>query len=167
MAQRKKRLCICSHHTSNLNFVFLSFCVYLFKNCPSHFLSHWESSVPVFSSKEHSSLPCKNRNKSLTLSYSVGNFEFPVWIEFYISVSSTGPPLIAATLVFFCSFVAKYFVLSQFSFSEFYYKYILSSRNVEYSMAIFTLGTIHILRNHCKMERGLLIAKSMENLLKD
>ena len=99
--------------------------------------------------------------------YSVGNFEFPVWIEFYISVSSTGPPLIAATLVFFCSFVAKYFVLSQFSFSEFYYKYILSSRNVEYSMAIFTLGTIHILRNHYKMGRGLLIAKSMENLLKD
>ena len=57
--------------------------------------------MPVFSSKEHSSLLCKNQNKSLTLSYSVGNFEFPEWIEFYISVSSTGPSLIAATLVFF------------------------------------------------------------------
>ena len=74
VAQRKKRLCICSHHTANLKFLFLSLCVYLFKNCPFQFLSHWESADPVFCS----SLPCKNQNKSLTLSYLVGKFKFPV-----------------------------------------------------------------------------------------
>ena len=73
VARWKKRLCICSHHAANLNFLFLSLCVYLFKNCPSQFLSHWESAEPVFCSDELIGLPCKNKNKSLTLSYLVGN----------------------------------------------------------------------------------------------
>ena len=40
-------------------------CIYLFKNCPSQFLSHWESAEPVFCSEELSFLPFKNQNKSL------------------------------------------------------------------------------------------------------
>ena len=34
----------------NLNFFFLSLFVYLFKNCSSQFLSHWESAELVFCS---------------------------------------------------------------------------------------------------------------------
>ena len=66
----------CSHHTAN--FLFLSLCVYLFKNCPSKFLSHWESAETVFCREELGSLPCKNQNKSLTLGYLVGKFKFAV-----------------------------------------------------------------------------------------
>ena len=33
-------------------FLFLSLCVYLFKNCPSQFLNHWESAEPMFCSEE-------------------------------------------------------------------------------------------------------------------
>ena len=62
-------------NTAYLNFLFLSLCVYLFKNCPQ-FLSYWESAKPEFCSEELSSLPCRNQNKSLTLSYVVGKFEF-------------------------------------------------------------------------------------------
>ena len=80
----KKRLRICSHHTANLNFLFLSLCVYLFKHYPSQFLSHWESGKPVFCYEELSSLPCKNQNKSLILNYVVEKFKFAVCWEFYI-----------------------------------------------------------------------------------
>ena len=86
-------MCISSHHTANMNFIFMSLCVYLFKNFPSQFLSYWESAEPMFFSEELSSLPCKNQNKRLTLSYLVEKFKSCVCWEFYISVSSTGPPL--------------------------------------------------------------------------
>ena len=58
-------------------------CVYLFKNCPSQFFSHCESAEPVFCSKELSSLPFKNQNKSLALSYLVGKFKFAVLLRSY------------------------------------------------------------------------------------
>ena len=57
-----------SHHKANLNFLFLSFCVYLFKKCPSQFLSNWELADPVFCSEQLRCLPYKNQNKSQTLS---------------------------------------------------------------------------------------------------
>ena len=74
VAQWKKPFCICSHHTANLNFLFLPLCVYLFNSCPSQFLSNLESAEPMFCSEELSSLPCKNQNKSLTLIYFGENF---------------------------------------------------------------------------------------------
>ena len=78
VARWKVHLCMCSHHTANLNFLFLSLCVYLFKNCPSQFLSHWDSAEPVFCSEELGSLTYKNQNNSLILSYLVGKFKFAV-----------------------------------------------------------------------------------------
>ena len=33
--------------SANLNFLFLSLCVYLFKTCPSEFFSQWELAEPV------------------------------------------------------------------------------------------------------------------------
>ena len=57
---------------SKFEFSFLSFCVCLFKNCPSQFLSHRESAEPVFCSEELINLPCKNQDKSLALIYLVG-----------------------------------------------------------------------------------------------
>ena len=47
VARWKKVLCI-YHHTANLNFRLLSLSVYLFKNCPSQFLSHCELAETVF-----------------------------------------------------------------------------------------------------------------------
>ena len=42
---RSPCLCICSHHTANLNFSFpVTLCSNFFKNYPSQFLSHWEYS---------------------------------------------------------------------------------------------------------------------------
>jgi len=81
VARWKKRLCVCSHHTANLNFLFLSLCIYLFKNFPSQFFSHWKSAEPVFCSEDLSNLHCKNQNKSLPLSYLVGKFKFVVCWE--------------------------------------------------------------------------------------
>ena len=46
--------------SANLNFLFPSLCVYLFKICPSQFFSHWELSEPVFCSEELSFHPFKN-----------------------------------------------------------------------------------------------------------
>ena len=63
---------------SQFEFSFLlSLCVYLFKNCPSQFLSHWELAKPVFYNEELGCLPYKNQN--LTLSSLVGKFNFAVW----------------------------------------------------------------------------------------
>ena len=50
-----------SQHTAKFAFCFL--CVYLFKNCPSQFLNHWESPEPVFCSEELSFLPYKNQKE--------------------------------------------------------------------------------------------------------
>ena len=61
----------------NLNFLFMSLCVYLFKKCPSQFLSNRELVEVVFCNKER--LPYKNQNQSLTLSSLVGKFKFAVW----------------------------------------------------------------------------------------
>ena len=66
--QLKKLLRTNSYHKANLNFLFLSFCVYLFKKCPSQFLSIWELADPVFCSEQLRCLPYKNQNKCLTLS---------------------------------------------------------------------------------------------------
>ena len=68
-----------TNNTANLNFLFLSCCVYLFKTCPSQFLSHWELAEPVFCSEELSCLPYKNQNQSLTFSSLAGKFKFAVW----------------------------------------------------------------------------------------
>ena len=43
--------------SANLNFLFLSLCVYLFKTCPSQFFSHWELAEPVFCCEELSCHP--------------------------------------------------------------------------------------------------------------
>ena len=78
---------------SKFKFSFLSLFVYLFKSCPSQFLSHWKSAELVFCSEELSILLCKNQNKSLALSYSVRKFKFAVSWEIYINISSTWQPL--------------------------------------------------------------------------
>ena len=67
LAQWKKRLRLILSILQNLNFLFMSLCVYFFKNCPSQFLSHWESAKPMFCSEELSFLSYRNQNKSLTL----------------------------------------------------------------------------------------------------
>ena len=59
VARWKKLLCINSHHAGNLNFIFLSLCVYCFEKCPSQFLSHWEVAEPVFCSEDLSCLQKK------------------------------------------------------------------------------------------------------------
>ena len=76
----KKLLCINSHHIANLNFLFLSLFVYLFKNCPFQFLSHWELDEPVFCSEELSCLHYKTQTKSVTLSLLPEKFKFALYI---------------------------------------------------------------------------------------
>ena len=93
-----------SHHTANLNCLLLLFCVYLFKNCPLKFFSHQESAEPVFCSKELSSHPCKNQNKSLTLSYLLGKFKFtvcstPAFTKDWPSFPVWSPPWLHASSV--------------------------------------------------------------------
>ena len=80
----KKLLFINSHHTAILNFLFLSLCVYLFKKCPSQFLSHWELAGPVFCSEELSCLLYKKlkqnpRSSSLAEKY---KFVFQIQVLF-------------------------------------------------------------------------------------
>ena len=77
----------------NLSFLFLSLCFYLFKNCPSMFLSHQESDELVFCSEEFSCLPYKSQNKNMIFSSGQENLKFALCWKSYISVSSTGPPL--------------------------------------------------------------------------
>ena len=80
----------------------VALCLYLFKNGPSQFSSHWESAEPVFCSEELSSLPCKNQNKSLTLSYYVGKFKFAVfWRQVFYR---NWPPLIGSMKSLLLSF---------------------------------------------------------------
>ena len=50
-----------SFSTYSNEFIFLSICVYLFENCPSQFLSCWESAEPAFCSEK---LSYKNQNKT-------------------------------------------------------------------------------------------------------
>ena len=52
------------HSFEKLNFLSFSLCVYIFKNCPSQFLSHWELAEPVFCSEELSLLPYKTKTKA-------------------------------------------------------------------------------------------------------
>ena len=87
-------VCINSHHKENLNFLFLSLCVYLFKKCPSQFLSHWQSAETVFCSKEFIFLPYKNQSKSVIFSSGQENSNFSVLWELYISVPSIRPHLL-------------------------------------------------------------------------
>ena len=82
-----------SHHSSKLELSYsVALCsVYLFKNYLSQFLNHWESVEIVFLQWGTHFLPCKNQNKSLTLSSEWESSNFAVcW---YINVSSTRPPL--------------------------------------------------------------------------
>ena len=76
--------------TANLNFLFLSLFVCLLKNCSSQFFSNWKSAEPVFWS-----LPYKNQNKSITLSFWEGKFKFAVGWGLFIKpfFHCTGPPL--------------------------------------------------------------------------
>ena len=60
----------------NLSFLFLSLCFYLFKNCPSMFLSHQESDELVFCSEEFSCLPYKSQNKNMIFSSGQETFKF-------------------------------------------------------------------------------------------
>ena len=50
--------------------------LYLFKNCPSQFLSYWKLAEPVFCSVLF--LPYKNQKKILTLSFLLGKIKFAV-----------------------------------------------------------------------------------------
>ena len=72
------------HFTANLNFLLLSLFVYLLDNSSSQFFSYWESAEPVFSSEELSCLPYKKQNKSMTLSFWKGKFNFSVLWGFFI-----------------------------------------------------------------------------------
>ena len=91
------------HYTANLNFLFLSHFVYLWKNWFSQFFSNWESAEPVFCSKELSCLPYKNQNKSLTLSFGEGKFKFAVLQGFLNPFfHCTGPPLINIVKINHC-----------------------------------------------------------------
>ena len=57
VAQWKKRLCICSRHTANLNFLFLSLCVCLPFKVLLSFLVTGSQLSQLFCSEELSSLP--------------------------------------------------------------------------------------------------------------
>ena len=81
MARWKKLLCINSHHIENVNFLFLSLFVYLFKYCPSQFLSRWESAEPMFCCEKLTLLPYKNQNKGLTLNSWWENSNFAVCLQ--------------------------------------------------------------------------------------
>ena len=89
---RQKKL-ICMYNSQHLILLFLSLCVYFFKNCPSQFLSHWESAELVFCSQELSSQQYKYQNKDLIFSSWQGKFKFCFILRIILSVSSTGPPL--------------------------------------------------------------------------
>ena len=84
MLRWKKHFFIILKIHKNLNFLLLSLCVYLFKNCPSQFLSHWESSEPVFCDEELIFLPYKKHNKSLIFSCGLENSNFVVCWELCI-----------------------------------------------------------------------------------
>ena len=79
--------CKKSHQRANLNFLFLTLCAYLFKNCPSQLLSYWEVAQPVFCSEELSCLPYKNQNKSLNLSSLAGKFKFAIYTQGFLPPS--------------------------------------------------------------------------------
>ena len=93
VARWKKLLCINSHHTANLNFLFLSLYVYLFKNYPSQFLSHWELAESVFFCEELSCLPYKNQTKAWLSVLWWENSNLLYGENLYLRVSSTEPPL--------------------------------------------------------------------------
>ena len=85
VARWKKHLCICSYRTGNLIFLFLPVCVYLFKNWPSKFLSHWQSVEPLFSS----SFLAKTKKKCDSQLFG-GKIQICC---IYTIVPSAGPPL--------------------------------------------------------------------------
>ena len=70
-----------------IEFSFLLLSVYIFKNCSSQFLSHYELAEPVFCSEELSFLLYKNKNKSLVLSSVLGGkiqlFTILLYVENY------------------------------------------------------------------------------------
>ena len=76
VAHWKKRLRICCHHTANLNFLFISLFVFLYTNGPFSSQVTGSQLSQRFAVRNSVSLPCKN--KSPTLSYSVGKFKFVV-----------------------------------------------------------------------------------------
>ena len=57
-----------SQHTAKLEF-----CVYLFKNCPSQFLSHWESAEPVFLKKKSLTLRSWQENSNFAVFWELSN----------------------------------------------------------------------------------------------
>ena len=65
VAVLKKRSYIILNIKQNLNFLFLPLYFYFFKNFTSQFLSHWESTEPVFLQWGTQLSPYKNQNKSL------------------------------------------------------------------------------------------------------
>ena len=79
VARWKKPLCINCQHKQIWIFLFCDSCVYLFKNCPPQFLSHWELAEPLFCSEQLSCLPYKDQNKGPTLGSLIGKFKFAVW----------------------------------------------------------------------------------------
>ena len=108
-----------SHHRANLNFLCLTLCAYLFKNCPSQLLSYWEVAQPVFCSEELSCLPYKNQNKSLNLSSLAGNLLYGE--NLHTRVSSPEPPLLLAPRILRPSYgpvLERNQVQAQLSFPE-------------------------------------------------
>ena len=74
----KKCLHIILRIQENLNFLFLSLCVYPFKSCSSQFFCHWESGKPAFCREELIFPPFKNQNKSLIFRSECENSNFAV-----------------------------------------------------------------------------------------
>lgn len=82
----------------NLNFLVLSFCVYLLENYPTQFkfLSHSESAELVFCSEDLSFLCFKNPNKIFSSERKESIFTIFFWMLWVIqSISTTETPLIA------------------------------------------------------------------------
>ena len=69
---------------SKFDFFFLSLCVYLFKKCPSQFLSHWELAEPVFCSEELSCLLYKKPKQKPNSGSLAEKFKFVFQIQVFV-----------------------------------------------------------------------------------
>jgi len=79
---------------SKFNLLFLSLCVYLYKNCPQ-FFSHWESAEPVFCSEASVVFLAKTKKKAWLSVIWWENSNLLCVENIYTSISSMciGPPL--------------------------------------------------------------------------
>ena len=97
------------HSFEKLNFLSFSLRGYIFKNCPSQFLSHWELVEPVFCSEELSFLPYKTKTKAWfsVLDRKIQNLTISLYFKNYllIIVSTTYLPLIMQVIIVFLIFI--------------------------------------------------------------